>query len=61
MGAAEVGGHEQVVVEVGEGGVGIFGTGVEDGPCTLGYLLALLLRWLGPGEVVVDYFYGIVT
>lgn len=54
VGFAQVRGHGELVVEVGEGGIGVALAGVED---RLGGLLDLLFLgwcWIGPGEVVVD-------
>ena len=54
VGLSEFGGHGAVVVEVGEGGVGIFGAGVEDALGGSRDGVSLRVRRLRPREVVID-------
>ena len=61
VGAAKLYGHGELVVEVGQRGVGIKGTGIEN---LLGRLLnelALLVGGRGPREVVVDHVFRIAV
>lgn len=54
MSAAQLYGHRQFVVEVSKAAVGIEGAGIEDGMRRLLYPGFLLVRRIGPREVVID-------
>ena len=61
VGTAQLGRHGHLIVEVGQGAVGIEGAGIEDGLRRLLYLGLLRLAHLGPGEVVVDDILGVAV